>query len=287
MQSQRTKWWKIAGAGYLVLLVFGAGYFATKFFGAGLGEDIQITVGVLLAAPLAIGFLWDRLKAVKVLGTGIELSEVTANVALANSALEDAITAHQYYSGKEAILAQVVKAVEVPDKQVLEINLRSQRYWWSTRLYLQAALLMDHSPVSHVVFVEGDDLRHFVGITRTQTLRQALAETLPCMETIYRNLTTQNLSADNLIKKWAGEQLFDEKNEDEAKSLIDSQKLREILGDRLEVTSVEHSDKLDHKLYSQILKHGGQFVPVVKAGRLERIVDADALARRLALKALS
>lgn len=284
-QSKRPRWWSIAAAGYLVLIVFAAGYFATAWVDKGLGTSIQFIVGVLLAAPLAIAFLWNRLRTVKVLGIEIELSEVTVDVPPANPALEDAIAAHQYYSGQEAILALVRQAVQGPDQQVLEINLRSQPYWWSTRLYLQAALLMDHSQVSHLVFVEGDAERRYVGITSTRDLRESLTKSMPCLDGIYRRLASQQISVDDLVQQWVAEQ-FDGQPEIDAKTRVSSKELRAILGDLLETSAVEHSEKEEPEVYRHILAHGGHFVPLVNEGRLERIVDAGTLARRLSLNAL-
>ena len=251
-----------------------------------LGTGIQVTVGVLLAAPLAVAFLWDRLRTVKVLGIEIVLSEVTVDVPpLGNPALEDAIADKQYFSDEPAILEQISQAVQAPDKQILEINLRSKPYWWSTRLYLQAALLRDHSQVSHLVFVEGDAERRYVGITRTRHLCEALAEIMPCLETIYRRLGSQNLSVDNLIQQWVAE-LFDGQPEIDAKTRISSEELRTILGNLLETSAVEYNEQQKSEAYYQILAQGGRFVAMVNQGRLERIVDADTVARQLSLNAL-
>ena len=49
---------------------------------------------------------------------------------------------------------------------------------------------------------------------------------------------------------------------------------------------MERAEGQDPEIYRQILRHGGRFVPVVNEGRLERIVDAHLLARRLSLDAL-
>lgn len=283
MQLHGNKWWQIAGAGYLVLMVFATGYFATPYFKDDTALATQVTVGILLAAPLAIAFLWERLRSVKVFGVGIELDKLTVDIVPADPALEDAIAAQQYYSGKDDILEQISKTVDIPNKQVFEINLRAKRpYWWSTRLYLQAALLMDHSSISHVVFVEGTEQRRFIGITRIETLRQALANILPCLETIYRELTAQNLSMNNLVHQWVAA-AFDGKAEIDVKSLISSQDLESILAGGLEQEAVESSGTSDSQLYRPILAHGGEFVALTKKGRLARIIDANALARQLAV----
>lgn len=280
------RWWTVAGAGYLVLFVFAAGYFATAWVYRGAGTGIQVTVGVLLAAPLAVSFLWERLRTVKVWGIEIVLSEVTVDAPpLGTPALEDAIADQQYFSGEQEILEQISRAVQAPDKNILEINLRSKPYWWSTRLYLHAALLMDHSQVSHLVFVEGDDERRYVGITSTRHLCEALAESMPCLEVIYQRLAGQELSVDNLIQQWVAES-FDQQPEIDAKTRVHSKDLRAILGKRLETTAVEYNEQQRSEAYYQVLAHGDRFVAMVNQGRLERIVDADTLARQWSLNAM-
>jgi hypothetical protein len=286
-QKKRQRWWTVVGAGYLVVGVFAAGYLATAWVNSDAGTGMQVTVGVLLAAPLANAFLWERLRTVKVLGFEIELSEVTVDVPpLGNPALEDAIADKQYFSGEQAILEQISWAVQAPNKNILEINLRSKPYWWSTRLYLQAALLMDHSQVSRLVIVEGDAARRYVGITRTRHLRDALAESMPCLETIYRRLAGENQSVDDLMQRWVAEQ-FDGQSEIDAKTRIHSKELRTILGKRLETSAVEYNQQQKSEAYFQILAQGDRFVAMVNQGRfLDRIVDADTLARQLALNAM-
>ena len=216
-RTNRTRLFTIVGAGYLVLLVFGLGYFATGWWDDSLSTRTKITVGALLAAPLVIAFIWNRIKAVKGFGFEVVLADVTINVSPVNPKLEEAIATQQFYSGQEAILDQISQAVQNPDQQLEEINLHSKPYWWSTRLYLHAALLMDYSNTSDLIFVEGDRERRYIGITSTRDLRDALAEFKPCFKMIYHQLASQNLSVGNLIKKWV-EASFEGQNEIDIKT---------------------------------------------------------------------
>ncbi len=281
MRSRTIKRWKIAGAGYLVLLVAAAGYFGAALIIEDPGQLTRIIFGGLLAGPLVVAFLSERIRKLRLWGFEIELGQVTVDVAEADPKLEDAIAAQQYYSGMEALLEKVTRAIEVPNKRVLEINLRTEPYWWSTRIFLQAALLDDRSSTSHIVFVDGDEQRRFVGIAETRSVRHAFAERMPSLEINYRRLAAENLPTDTLIQRWVGE-LFDGQQEIDAKTLISSRELRAVLGPRLDSSCVERDDRLDREIYKEILDHPGHLVPVVQSGRLERIVDADQLARRLA-----
>lgn len=284
--AKSRRWWSIVSAGYLVVLVFAIGYFVTSNTLEELGTGVHISFGVVLAAPLGVAFLWDRLRTVKALGLEIALSEATVDVpTLGDGALADAIADRQYFSGEDEILNQISKAVDAPDRQVLEINLRSRPYWWSTRLYLQSALLVDYSQVQCLVFVEGGASRRYVGTTKPRQVCEALAKDLPCLETIYQKLANDKLSIKDLIQQWVPS-TFDGQSEEEAKSLVGGEKLRALLGPRLETTAVHRSEHEGGLLYYKILILGERFVPVLSDDRLERVVDADALARRWSLAAL-
>lgn len=283
LTAKSRRWWSVAAAGYLVVFVFALGYLVIAETAGGLGTNLHIAFGVVIAAPLGVAFLWDRLRTVKVLGVEIALSEAAVEVpTLGEGAPEDAIADQQGFSGAAEILKQISKAIIAPDRQVLEINLRSQPYWWSTRLYLESALLVDHSEVQCLVFVDGDASRRYLGMTKPRLVREALAEDMSCLETIYQELAKKNPSIEDLIEKWIPS-TFNGQNEQEAMSLVDGAKLRALLGTRLETTAVHSSEHEGALTHYQILSRGERFVAVLNGGRLERVVDADALARRWSL----
>ena len=285
------RWWTIVGAGYLVVAVFSLGYALAGMFGDGATALDRFALGFILCAPLLAAFLWDRLKSLrwrslKAFGVEVTLSEATARVAsLAGGAPEEALADQQYFSGDEAILRQIGKGLHDPDRQLLEINLRSRPYWWSTRLYLEAALLADHSRVALLVFVEGDEDRRFVGTVRPALLRDALGDAMPCLKTTYRDLAVEDLSIEDLIKGWAVSS-FDGRTEQDAMWHVTAQGLRDFLGSRLETTAIRWTGDDGPLMHYKILNRGDRFVPIVRDGRLDRIVDAEALARRWGLATL-
>ena len=69
--------------------------------------------------------------------------------------------------------------------RLLELNLRSTPYWWSTRLYLQAALCEDESQIEAFVFVDDDAVKRYWGMATPKEVRNALATQYTYLETIY------------------------------------------------------------------------------------------------------
>lgn len=280
------QWWGVVGAGYLLVIVFAVGYFVAANEAEELGAEVHITIGILLAAPFLVAFLWDRLRTVKVLGVEIALSESTADLLpLGGATLVDAVAKTQYFSENPEILEKVREALQAPNRLLLEINLHAEAYWWSTRLFLEAALLDDHSQVRCLVFVEGNEERRYVGMASPRLVREGLAESMTCLEKIYQDLVNEHLSIEGLIDRWT-QSTFEGTTEEEAKSLITGDKLRSLLGTRLETTAIHRSGREGPLIHYKVLYRGDRFVPVVNDGRLERVVDADDLARQWSLASL-
>ena len=249
-------------------------------------------VGALIAGPLALPFVWHRLKTLKAFGVEVSLEIVTVPI---DSALAEALSANQYFSGERHLLQVISTAVQKPNLQLIEINLRSKPYWWSTRLYLQAALLDDYSQVKRLVFVEGDSSRRYVGMAKPRDVRRALAERKPALERLYQDIvvkrtgvTAPEAAGDPVqasIYLWASGGI-DNVPEEQFKELITADSLRSVLGARLESASVSHTGPENPLLHYRILERTTQFVPIVVDNRLERVIDAAALARRLSIAVL-
>src|ERR1044072_4783304 len=65
----------------------------------------------------------------------------------------------------------------VGNVQVLEINLRNGDYWWSSRLFLVAALAVEHTSVGCLAFVT--DGNHFFGLASPWATLLALSKAFP------------------------------------------------------------------------------------------------------------
>jgi hypothetical protein len=79
----------------------------------------------------------------KALGFELALTSASMRTDMTDMQVVGAITERQYFSGEEALVEQITQAIVRPEQELLELNLRGGDYWWSTRLYLVAALADD------------------------------------------------------------------------------------------------------------------------------------------------
>jgi hypothetical protein len=75
-----------------------------------------------------------------------------------------ALANEPHYSTDQAMVEAINQAIVQPEQELLNVNLRDGRYWWSTRLFLLAALAEDYSRVQQLVFMEQGGARIFVGM---------------------------------------------------------------------------------------------------------------------------
>jgi hypothetical protein len=148
-------------------------------------------VGVIAAAPLLIAFIGDRITTIKGFGVEVSLSQVTVDVAGDNSAvapdLSDAVMPSQEPEGSQAAdLASPFTSLIEEQSKLLRINLRNGQYWWSTRIFLVAAIAQDFTNVKAIVFVQRGDEQLFVGITTPRAVRARLCAIFPIYEVAYR-----------------------------------------------------------------------------------------------------
>jgi hypothetical protein len=178
----------VATAGYAVVGVFALVYGVVRSGWPDLTQVSSVTIAALAAAPLALALLWDRLGGFKAFGF-----EVTLTAAPARMDIEviGALTERQYFSEDEAIVERITQAIARPEQELLELNLRDGNYWWSTRLFLLAALAEDYSRIQQLVFVERGGERGFVGMAVPGDIRRALAMVWPTLELSYQTIKKQ------------------------------------------------------------------------------------------------
>ncbi len=174
----------MAAAGYAVVLLFGAAYAVAIHLGPGLPDRAAVTIGSLVAAPLALALLWPQLTGIKAFGFELSLSQFTVRI---DTGLAAAFTEHehQYYSGRAHILQQIERSIGRPEIELLEVDLHDGSYWAQTRLYLLAALADDYSGIRQFLFVEDLPPRSFVGFASPAAVRKALAAAFPFLEVAY------------------------------------------------------------------------------------------------------
>src|SRR5215472_15275238 len=148
-------WLRVALAAYGVVAVFGLAY-AIVFLGwRGLSSNATVAVAAFIAAPLALGLLWPRLTGFKAFGLEVSLAQVTVHL---DTKLAAVIASPDLGSKAPHLVAQM-EAILKPEVELVEIDLRDGSYWFSTRLYLLAALAHDLSDVRAFVFMNGGAAR--------------------------------------------------------------------------------------------------------------------------------
>jgi hypothetical protein len=276
--------------------VLGLTYTIIRIRWPNLGQSFAVTVGTLVAAPLALALLWDRLGGFKVLGIEVTLSQASSQV---EAEVVGAVTATQYFSGKEAIVEQITQAIMRPEQELLEINLRDGGYWWSTRLFLVAALAEDYSGVQRLVFVEGGLARNFVGMAPPGQVRQALTTLRPILEPAYQQIKRDPPAQPGvsrlggIVLGWTQHAFRQNDHFLGEQDLVDKVSpalLSEWLaanGRFLEKASVDWTGITDpYVIRSLLFECDSRFVALLRDGRLDRVVNRLDLAVRVARRAI-
>jgi hypothetical protein len=281
---------------YAIVVVFGVTYGIVRLASSGTSVSVAVVWGICAAGPLALAFVWERLSGFKVFGVEVTLAQAVVPV---DSTLAAALSEQQYFSGEPEIFGLMDKVIGNPDIELLEINLRATGYWWSTRLYLQAALVEDYTNIQRLVFVDREAERRYVGMARPSEVRKALGQPPGLnLELAYleiQNKVRQNLGAPDhtearqIIYNWTVHSFNKDEqpvNEEMAKTSMPTGLLIQQVA--LERGSVEcYCLSLDSTLLQTlVLEKGTHFVPLTKNGKLDMVVNCEAFTRRLATQAL-
>jgi len=289
----------IALVGYGVLALFGLAYFLLKRSAHALTTTQQLILSGVAVAPLVLALLWEHLRGVKVGQVEITWNEVTPPLEFELSSqiqdLEASVT--------PALSAAIRAAVGNGQLKVLAINLRSTPYWWSTRLYLLAALAEEYTYIERLVVVEQDAARAFVGMAAPARMRKALAKKFPNLEKVFRQLQQSGFNwpdsasqAEYIINQWSNQLLFASDAqaaaalvpEEAVRQLTTSANLKEWLPAALETESRQWSgEKPSPSLYAKILSCTVPYVPLLNGQRLEKVVNRGELAAKLASSVVS
>lgn len=283
---------------YAIVAVFGVTYGIVRLVSPGTSVSVAIVWGICAAGPLALAVVWERLTGFKVFGVEVTLAQV---IVQPDTTLATALSAseQQYFSGDEAIFKLIDKVIENPDIDLLEFNLRTNRYWWSTRLYLQAALVEDYTNIHRLVFVDRDVQRRYVGMARPSEVRRALAQPPGLnLELAYReiqNNVRQNPGPPDqsevrqIVYNWTMHSFSKygkPVNEEMAKVSMPTELLIQQVAlerDSVELDGLSLGSAL---LQILVLERGAHFVPLTRNGKLDKVVDSEAFARQLATQVL-
>jgi hypothetical protein len=119
---------------YAIVIVFGVTYGIVRAVSGRASGGTAVVWGICVAGPLALAFVWERLTGLKVFGVEVTLDQAIVRV---DSSLDIALSEQQYFSDSPAIFRLIDKVIGNRNIELLEVNLRTTGYWWSTRLYLQ------------------------------------------------------------------------------------------------------------------------------------------------------
>lgn len=284
----------IALIGYGVLLLFLAAFFVLRRIEMGLSPPLKLILSAVVIAPLLLALLWGNLKGLRVGDVEITLNDVTPTIDV-----ELASEIQELQGSATATLVQAVSGLigRKDHLKLVEVNLRISPYWWSTRIYLLAALAAEYANIERLVFVEQEAARLFVGTAAPTAVRNALGQKFPDLETIFaevlrnaRNSGTDPVSQVQIIgHAWSTHSFgTGQVAEAQVRQLVDSAKLKEFLGNGLETESREwDGESASYALYARILSCRVPFVPLLNCGRLEKVVDRFGLAVRLATSVVS
>src|SRR5437588_597274 len=129
-----------------------------------------LSVGAFLAGPLVIGLIGERITGFKAFAVEVSLAEVEVPVEGDFSGTVMDI-AEMGPSASPDLSRTFDEAIRSRTK-IMRVNLRDDDYWWSTRVYLVAALAEDYTDVEALVFVRAGDQRLFVGIAEPPAVRR-------------------------------------------------------------------------------------------------------------------
>lgn len=302
----------IAAVGYGVVALFAGALLLLRHHYPALSSTERIIFSAVAVAPLVLALLWEHLKGFKVGEIEITLAQVAPRVDfdLAGNFQE------LQGSGTPALVQAISSAIVRKDLDLLAVNLRSTPYWWSTRLYLLAALASEYTNIQRLIFVEQDAARIYVGMASPAAVRRALARRFPYLESAFQEVqricrtgaSSLEQEVSNFGYQWPGMQfevdpakytetcpqcksaVYERKSlpEQDVRQLVQALELREWLGDVLETGSRDWDGKpASPGLFARIMTCDLSYVPLLLYGqRLEKVVSRSDLAQHIAISSM-
>jgi Gamma-glutamyl cyclotransferase, AIG2-like len=273
---------RIAAAGYAAVAVFGAGVAVARAVGA--SANTAVIVGALAAAPLVFALIGDRITGIKTPLVEISLSEVT--VAIDGNFSGAVMKSAEIGLSAVGDLLTSIRPLMQERSKLLRINLRDDAYWWSTRLFLAAALADDYTDIEALIFVRSDEDQIFVGTATPRAVRAKLAVAFPKYEIAYRRARSKSAALKTdperevneiLTVLWAREM----PSEYAITKTVSSGNLRELLGRDLDTESFPYGP-LTPVLRYRIISRALGFSALTDGSRLVDVVDRNELAIRSA-----
>jgi hypothetical protein len=288
---------RVAGAAYGVLGLFAVAFGVVRWVWPGVSAGDAILLAALVAAPVALALVWSRLSGFKVYGLEVSLAQASTQL---DAGLVDAVMV-QYFSDNKELIELISKALIQQREELVEIPLRrpTKPYWWSTRLFLVAALAQDYSRVHALVFVDDEEDRHFVGLATPTNVRLGFGRQFPSLEEVYGTLRTgldltlpATQQVEHMIEQWSMSTFSKDGkpvSEEDLMVRVNRVSLLEWMGAAggLDDRSVRWKGFQDRVLLAEIVGFDGPYVPLVEHGRLHKVISRRAVIEEVAAKALN
>lgn len=278
---------RILVSGYVVVATFLVGVLVARAGGA--EQNAALLLGALLAAPLLIAWVGDRITGIKAFAVEVSLAEVT--VPLQTDFSQAVMVIAETGSSVAPQLVETFRAVIRNSVSLIQVNLRNDDYWWSTRLFLVAALAEEYTSVRALVFVRGGEQRLYVGVAAPGAVRRSLATAFPQYETAYRNARvlswarpapTPDAEIFDILEYHWRRVLPDERAQH---TIVSSAELRQWLGSGLDTEGLPYGP-LSPLLRFRVLSRRQPYAGLVDGGRLVSVIDRDQVAVRSAVAEL-
>jgi hypothetical protein len=273
---------RIAAAGYAAVGVFSLAFGVARTVGA--STTSALVVGGLATAPLILAFIGDRITGIKAFSVEISLSEVKAHIFdegdFSGAVME---SAEMGGSPLPALLTGFQSLMQSHSK-LLRINLRDDKYWWSTRIFLVAALADDYTDAEALIFVRSGEKDIFVGIAPTRAVRSRLADRFTEYESAYRKLRSDsappaydnNQQVANVLNNWSNTL---QPSETAIKITVSSSDLKEWLDGELDTEELP-SGPLTPLLRYRINCRTWRYSALTDHSQLKDVVDRNECAIR-------
>jgi hypothetical protein len=284
----------VAGAAYAVAAAFLLVVGLLRWLQPALSWTVMLALAAVIAAPLALAFVYDRLTALKTPWFEVTLTAATVEV---QTQLAAAVQkADSSYT--EDLIDYISKVMGQGGAPVVEVNLGTRApYWWSTRLYLLAALAADYTPVQRLIFVTGGAEHRYLGMATPAGTRRLLATQFPAYEQAYLEQRAEQMQQSpkqlpqqqirQILNVWPHKLPSPGQDEAAVKVLVTAELLQGWLEPELVPSSVEWDGwPEDRRMRYRILDEPTEYVALVRDGRLYRIVSRLALAAPLAKASL-
>ncbi len=301
----------IVSSGYFVVGIFALSFIVASHaedwlrLPAPLSEATILIIAAVITAPLVVPFIWQRITKIKFGELAIDLAQVSERVEEKLAVDLVGIEIHNLGLGKVSDLKEASLLDYTPGREIaagikaaqtakiIEVDLGEGDRWWSSRLFLLAALSDDFTGIRQIIILEkhrGQE-RVFGGSSTPAMLRQGLANNAPELEEVYESakrestLTPDMITLEgkaalvvlNFIKK-----LEAHREEEGVMNWVTTDLLDRCLA--INRYRIEwNGDSLSTLLLHQIIDRIEPYVPLVSNnGHLNQVIDRLELVERIA-----